>query len=101
MLPKENQSYDALYVQMVRAIVRKEYGHAFKITFSYAERQREALDALLELLGRDARERTSTSGADLLAGYHGFCWSVMHNPDPKSQENWGNPVQCFIWLKGL
>lgn len=101
MLPKENESYGALYVQMVRAMVRKECGHTFKMAFSYTDRQREALDALLELLKRDAKERTSISSTDLLAGYHRFCWSLVHSPDPKSQENWGNPIQRFIWLKAL
>lgn len=101
MLPRDNTKYDALYVQMVRVMVRKEVGHGFKMTFSYTTSQREALCDLIDRLKLDAANRTEESEMDVVAAYHRFCWLLVHAPEKQSQRKWGNPIERFLWLKAL
>ncbi|KAG6371370.1 hypothetical protein JVT61DRAFT_9578 [Boletus reticuloceps] len=101
ILPKENESYNSLYLQMVWAMIRKELGDEFDMKFVYNSRQRNHLNTLLDCLWRDAEQSTEMSEKNVLCAYHAFCWSLVHSPEPMSQKQWGNPIQRFLWLKAL
>ncbi|KAI9459613.1 hypothetical protein HD554DRAFT_2176883 [Boletus coccyginus] len=101
MLPKENEVYDSLFLQFVRAVVRKELGHEFNMPFVYTSRQKGCLEVLVEHLRQDAREGTEASGMEVLSAYRAFCWTLVHSLERESQQKWGNPIQRFLWLKAL
>lgn len=101
MLPNENHTYGALFVQMVRAMIRKEKGHELHLDFSLTDAQKSSLEILIDSLEADAKENTEDTLLGAATAYQAFCWSLVHTPEPRSQANWGNPIQRFIWLMAL
>lgn len=101
MLPQENVSYGAFFVQMIRAIIRKRLGHQLEMQFVLTATQKESLVLLVEFLKRDVDQQTEVSAAEAMTAYHGFAWSLVYSPDYKSQKRWGNPIERFIWLMAL
>ena len=101
MLPHENYTYGALFVQMVRAMVRKEKGHELRLDFSFTDAQRSSLEVLTDSLEANAKEDTESTLLGAVTAYQAFCWSLVLTPEQGSQANWGNPIQRFIWLMAL
>ena len=101
MLPHENYTYGALFVQMVRAMIRKEKGHELHLDFSFTDAQRSSLEILIVSLETNAKEDTESTLLRAVAAYQAFCWSLVHTLELGCQEAWGNPIQRFIWLMAL
>ncbi|KAF8131379.1 hypothetical protein EV363DRAFT_1329892 [Boletus edulis] len=100
-LSGDNYSYVAFFVQMIRAMVRKERGHEFKMTFVYTETQREKLAAFIERLVKDATEQSQHSKTEAILAYQMFCWSLVYIPEAKRLGAWDNPIRRCIWLMAL
>ena len=101
MLPDESHAYGALFVQMIRAMIRKEKGHELCFDFSFTDAQRSSLAILIDRLEIDAKENTDSTLLEAVTAYQAFCWSLVCTSDPKSQMDWGNSIQRFIWLMAL
>ena len=101
MLSRENYSYGALFVQMVRAMIRKSKGHELHLDFSFTDMQRSSLETLIDNLETNAEEDTESTLIGAVTAYQAFCWSLVHTPEPRDQTDWGNPIQRFIWLMAL
>jgi hypothetical protein len=101
MLSQENESYVALFSQMVRTMVRLEVGHGSKLRYQYTEAQKGRLSNLVKYLRKDARENEEETASDVLAAYQSFCWSLVYSAGEATQKSWGNPIQRFIWLMAL
>lgn len=86
---------------MVRAMVRKEQGHEFKMPFAHTETQREKLRYLIEQLANDAAEKSEHSRVEAVLAYQAFCWSLVYVPESKRLGAWDSPVRRFIWLTAL
>ena len=97
----DNDNYLAFFVQMIRAMVRKEQGHELKMPFVYTENQREKLRFLIEHLAKDATEQSQDSRWEAILTYQTFCWSLVHIPESKRLGAWDNPIRRFIWLMAL
>ena len=96
ILPNENHAYGALFVQMLRAMIRKEKGHELRLDFSFTDIQRSSLQILIDSLEINVKENTESALLGAVAAYQAFCWSLIHTPEPSSQTSWGNPIQRFI-----
>lgn len=102
MLPRENESYTALFAQMTRAMIRIALGHELRLKFGFTSTQKHCLDLLIKYLRQDAVQQGEDSGHDAVAAYHAFCWSlVCDTSSGSSQKSWGNPIERFIWLVAL
>lgn len=86
---------------MIRAMVRKEQGHEFKMLFAYTKTQRERLHSLIERLIKDAIEQSQDSRMQAILAYQAFCWSLVYIPESKRLGAWDNPIRRFIWLMAL
>lgn len=100
-LSGDNDNYLAFFVQMIRAMVRKEQGHEFEMLFVYTETQREKLRSLIEQLIEDAAQQSQDSKVEAILAYQTFCWSLVYNPESKRLGAWDNPIRRFIWLMAL
>ena len=100
-LSGDNENYMAFFVQMVRAMVRKEQGHEFNMLFLYTKTQQEKLRSLIEHLAKDAAEKSLGSKKEAIQAYQMFCWSLVYTPESKRLRAWDNPVQRFIWVMAL
>lgn len=100
-ISSDNDNYLAFFVQMIRAMVRKEQGHELKMLFVYTETQREKLRSLIEHLVRDAAEQSQDSRLEAIFAYQTFCWSLVQVPESKKLGAWDNPIRRFIWLMAL
>ncbi|KAG6370233.1 hypothetical protein JVT61DRAFT_12388 [Boletus reticuloceps] len=100
-LSGDNDNYLASFVQMIRAMVRKESGHEFKMQFVFTKTQREKLHSLIEHLVKDATEQSQDSKTEAVLAYQTFCWSLVYIPEAKKLGAWDNPIRRFIWLMAL
>ncbi|KAG6380518.1 hypothetical protein JVT61DRAFT_8682 [Boletus reticuloceps] len=100
-LSSDNDAYPAFFVQMIRAMVRKEQGHEFKMLFVYTPTQQEKLAALIERLVKDTKEQSQDSKTEAILAYQAFCWSLVHVPEAKRLGAWDNPIRRSIWLMAL
>ena len=101
MLPQENESYSALFSQMIRTMVRLETGHQSKLRYKYTALQKDRLDILVKYLHKDVQRKSKESETEAIGAYQAFCWSIVFSPGERSQKRWGNPIQRFIWLMAL
>lgn len=97
----DNDNYLAFFVQMIRAMVRKELGDEFKMSFVYTKTQQAKLDSLIEHLGKDATEQSQGSRIHAIHAYQAFSWSLVYTPESKRLAAWDNPIRRFIWLMAL
>ena len=86
---------------MIRAMVRKEQGHEFKMSFVYTETQQENLRSLIEDLVKDATEQSQDSKMEAILAYQTFSWSLVYTPESKRLGAWDDPIRRFIWLMAL
>jgi hypothetical protein len=100
-LSGDNDNYLAFFVQMVRAMVRKEHGHEFNMPFVYTKTQQEKLRSLIEHLVKDATEQSQDSKDAAILAYQTFCWSLVYTPESKRLGAWDDPIRRFIWLMAL
>ncbi|KAF8425824.1 hypothetical protein L210DRAFT_986547 [Boletus edulis BED1] len=100
-LPSENHAYIALFVQMARAMIRKESGHGLSLNFSLTDKQRSSLEGLVGSLETSTAEDSERALLRAVTAYQAFCWSLISAIEPGSQTDWRNPVQRFIWLMAL
>lgn len=100
-MSKENNTYDSLYLQMIRTMIRTQLGHEFKTKFKYTLVQEESLDGLIRFLRKDAKEATESTLIDALQAYHRFCWALVNNRDAKCHTKWENPIERFLWIRAL
>lgn len=100
-MSNENDAYNSLYLQMVRAMIRTQLGHPFKMGFKHTLAQEESLDGLVRFLKRDAKEATESTSIDALQAYHRFCWALVNNRDAKHRKKWDNPIERFLWVRAL
>lgn len=102
MLPNENQTYGALFVQMARAMIRKTKGHDLLFDFEFTDTQRSSVETLMDALETSAKEKdTEIALLEAVATYQAFSWSLVHIPEFRSQTNWSSPIRHFIWLMAL
>ena len=80
-LSGDKENYMAFFVQMVRAMVRKEQGHEFNMLFLYTKTQQEKLRSLIEHLAKDAAEKSPGSKKEAIQAYQTFCWSLVYTPE--------------------
>ena len=100
-MSKENDAYNSLYLQMIRAMIRTQLGHEFKMKFKYTLAQEESLDGLIRFLKKDAKEAAESTLIDALQAYHRFCWALVNNHDAKCHTKWENPIERFLWVRAL
>ncbi|KAH0825830.1 hypothetical protein J3R83DRAFT_7803, partial [Lanmaoa asiatica] len=101
LVSRDNDSYDSLYLQMIRAMIRSQLGHEFKLKFKYTLAQEERLGILIHFLKKDVQEATESALIDAVQAYHRFCWTLVNNRDAQSHAKWENPTERFLWLKAL
>ena len=77
--------------------MRVKMGHESGFKFHYTEQQRSHLEGLIHAVKRHNDDWM----AGAVVAYQNFCWSLVHNPEEKSQDRWENPIERFIWLFAL
>ncbi|KAG6374594.1 hypothetical protein JVT61DRAFT_3953 [Boletus reticuloceps] len=93
ILPNENQTYGALFMQMTRAMIRKTKGHDLLFNFDSTNAQRSSLETLIDTLEASAKEKDmEITLLEAVAAYQAFSWSLVHIPEPRCQTNWSSPI---------
>ncbi|KAF8124458.1 hypothetical protein EV363DRAFT_1454502 [Boletus edulis] len=81
-LPAENHACGALFVQMVRAMVRKEKGRELRLDFSFTGAQRSSLEALMGSLGASAQGDAESTLLGAATAYQALCWPLASDLTP-------------------
>jgi hypothetical protein len=83
-------------------MIRIKLGHPSKFSFALSGEQEKRLKCLIDTLLDMAASRRQR-----MISYHDFMWSLIDydpdqpQPQPLSEESWGDAMQRAIWLKAL
>lgn len=88
-----NETYDNLFTELLRAIIRQLRGQKFPLPFPLTPTQKSKVDLLISAL----RDRDSTKIQDVQA-LQAFLWALVSIP---TSERWANIFQVFFAFLAL